>query len=83
MVGLLFSNHRTPRLFTQAKSNFLRGDKDSLAQAEIQLQQVIRNDKDNEAAYIMLAEIAGKRKFGCFAVSCWRLMMIILSPLRY
>ena len=32
----------------------------SLALAKVQLLQVIRNDDDNEAAYIMLAEIAGK-----------------------
>ena len=59
---LLFSNHLQTRLFAQAKSNFLQGDGDSLALAETQLLQVIRNDDDNEAAYIMLAEIAGKRK---------------------
>ena len=59
---LLLSNYQNVRLFKQAQNNFLRGDDDSLSKAEIQLQQVIRTDKDNEAAYIMLGEIAGRRK---------------------
>ena len=59
---LLFSNHQNVRLFKQAKSNFQRGDAESLDLAELQLQQLIRTDDDNEAAYIMLAEIAARRK---------------------
>ena len=60
---LLLSNYQNVRLFKQAQNNFLRGDNGSLSKAEIQLQQVIRTDKDNEAAYIMLGEIAGRRGF--------------------
>lgn len=59
---LLFSNYQNIRLFKQAQNNFSRGDAESLALAEVQLLQVIRKDQDNEAAYIMLGEIAGKRK---------------------
>lgn len=59
---LLFSNYQQARLFTQAKKEFQRGSAESLALAKVQLLQVIRNDDDNEAAYIMLAEIAGKQK---------------------
>lgn len=63
MTGyLLFSNYQNVRLFRQAQSNFERGDNDSLSTAEAQLQQLIRNDNDHEAAFIMLGEIAGKRK---------------------
>lgn len=59
---LLYSNYQQANLFAQAKNNFLQGSKQSLARAEMQLRQVIQNDNDNEAAYIMLAEIAHKRK---------------------
>ena len=59
---LLFSNYRNVRLFKQAQSNFLQGDEASLDLAESQLQQVIRLDNDNEAAFIMLGEIARKKK---------------------
>ena len=59
---LLFSNYQQARLFTQAKKEFLRGSAESLAAAKVQLLQVIQHDNDNEAAYIMLAEIAGKQK---------------------
>lgn len=59
---LLFSNYQTVRLFRQAQGNFQRGDAASLALAEAQLLQVIAKDSDNEAAYIMLGEIAGKSK---------------------
>ena len=59
---LLFSNYRNVRLFRQAQSNFLKGDKNSLESAEAQLLQLIRNDADNEAAYIMLGKIAGQWK---------------------
>ena len=63
MTGyLLFSNYQSIRLFMQAESNFLRGDAESLALANAQLQQVIAKDDDNEAAYIMLGAIAEKQK---------------------
>lgn len=61
-LWLLFSNYQNVRLFKQAQSNYLRGDKASLDAAEAQLLQLIRNDADNEEAYIMLGSIAGKRK---------------------
>ena len=60
---LLFSNYRNVRLFKQAQSNFLRGDDVSLDLAEAQLLQLIANDSNNESAFSMLGEIAGKRKF--------------------
>ena len=61
---LLFFNYQNVRLFKQAQSNFLRGDDSSLLLAESQLQQVVQNDNDNEAAFIMLGEIShAKRKF--------------------
>ena len=59
---LLFSNHQNVSLFKQAQSNFQRGDAQSLDLAERQLQQLVRIDDDNEAAYIMLGEIAALRK---------------------
>ena len=59
---LLFSNYQNVRLFKQAQDNFLRGEPDSLIAAEAQFQQVVRLDKDNEAAYIMLGKIAHIRK---------------------
>ena len=59
---LLFSNHQNVSLFKQAQSNFQRGDERSLDLAERQLQQLVRIDDDNEAAYIMLGEIAAMRK---------------------
>jgi hypothetical protein len=61
-VCLLFSNYQNVRLFRKAQSNFQRGDNESLTTAEGQLQQLIRNDSDHEAAYIMLGKIAQKRK---------------------
>lgn len=61
-VFLLFSNYRNVVLFKQAQSNFQRGDDASLNAAEAQLLQLIRNDDDNETAYLMLASIAGQRK---------------------
>ena len=59
---LLFSNYQNVRLFKEAQSNFAQGDEASLSLAETQLLQVVRNDSDNEAAFIMLGEIARKRK---------------------
>ena len=59
---LLFSNYQNVLLFKQAEENFIRGDEESLNVAELQLQQIIRNDNDNESAYFMLAEIARKKK---------------------
>lgn len=61
-VYLLFSNYRNVRLFKQAQSNFARGDEQSLSLAEAQLLQLIRNDDDHEAAFIMLGEIAEKKQ---------------------
>lgn len=61
-IYLLFSNYQNVRLFKQAQNNFQRGDNDSLSLAEAQLLQIINNDSDNEAAYIMLGTIAEKRK---------------------
>ena len=62
-VFLLFSNVRNVRLFQQAQSNFQRGDDASLDLAETQLLQLIAKDSNNESAFSMLGEIAGKRKF--------------------
>ena len=63
MTGyLLFSNYQNVRLLKQAQNNFLRCDSASLISAEAQLQQLVRNDSDNEIAYVMLGAIAGKRK---------------------
>ena len=61
-VLLLFSNYQNVRLFKQAKNNFLRGDEAALALAETQLLQITAQDSDNEAAFIMLAEIASRKK---------------------
>ncbi|MBE6384046.1 MAG: hypothetical protein E7048_00115 [Lentisphaerae bacterium] len=61
-VCLLFSNYQNVRLFKQAQNNFLPGDDAALALAETQLLQLIRSDSDNEAAFIMLADIALKKK---------------------
>ena len=61
-VYLLFFNSQNLRLFKQAQNNFLRDDDASLQLAESQLLQVVRNDGDNESAFIMLGEIARKRK---------------------
>ena len=60
---LLFSNARNVRLFKQAQSNFQHGDDASLDLAEAQLLQLIAKDSNNESAFSMLGEIAGKRKF--------------------
>ena len=60
---LLFSNYRNVRLFRHAQNNFALGDDESLILAEAQLQQLIRSDSDNESAYVMLSEIAGRFKF--------------------
>ncbi len=62
MVFLLFSNYQNIRIAKQARSNFDRGDDESLALAEAQLLQLIRNDSDNETAFVMLGEIARKKK---------------------
>ena len=59
---LLFFNYQNVRLFKQAQSNFLRNDEASLALAEAQLLQIIAKDSDNEAAFVMLGEIARKKK---------------------
>ena len=59
---LLFSNYQNIRLFKLAQSNFERGDPESLDAAEAQLLELIRNDDDNEEAYVMLGEIAARRQ---------------------
>ena len=59
---LLLFNYRNVRLFKQARNNFLKGDENSLTLAESQLLHIIRSDSDNEAAFVMLGEIAGKKK---------------------
>ena len=61
-VYLLFSNYQNVRLFKQAQSNFEQGSEESLNLAETQLLQIIRNDGENETAFIMLGEIARQRK---------------------
>ena len=61
-VCLLFFNYQNVRLFKEAQRNFQCGDEASLSLAEEQLLQVVRNDSDNEAAFVMLGEIARKRK---------------------
>jgi hypothetical protein len=62
MAFLLFFNYQNVRLFKQAESNFLQGDDNSLLLAETQLLEVVQKDSDNESAFIMLGEIARKRK---------------------
>lgn len=59
---LLFFNYSNVRLLKEAQSNFRRGDAKSLELAESQLLQLIENDDDNEAAFIMLGKIAEKQK---------------------
>ena len=61
-VCLLFFNYQNVRLFKQAQNNFRQGDEASLSLAESQLLQVVRKDGDNEAAFVMLGEIARRRK---------------------
>jgi tetratricopeptide (TPR) repeat protein len=67
-------------LFKQAQSNFLRGDDASLTLAEAQLLQLVRNDSDNEAAFIMLGDIARKKKIYPEQVY-YRYMAYRLNPL--
>ena len=63
MTGyLLFSNYQNVKLLKQARTNFLQGDDFSLNLAETQLLQLVRSDGDNEAAFIMLGEIARRKK---------------------
>jgi len=62
MTYLLYSNYQNATLFKQAQRNFQRGDEASLDAAKAQLLQLIKNDDDNEAAYVMLGAIAEKRK---------------------
>ena len=79
-VLLLFSNYQNVRLFKQAKNNFLRGDEAALALAETQLLQITAQDSDNEAAFIMLAEIASRKKIYPEQVY-YRFMAHRLNPL--
>lgn len=59
---LFFSSYQNVRLLRQAENNFRQGDAGSLKLAEAQLLQLVRNDPDNEYAFILLAKIAGKKK---------------------
>ncbi len=56
---LLFSNYRNVRLFQQAQSNYQNGN---LELAESQLLAFIQNDDDHENAFILLGEIAEKKR---------------------
>ena len=59
---LFFSNYQNVQLLRQAQNNFRQGDAESLKLAEAQLLQLIRNDADNERAFILLAQIAKQKK---------------------
>ncbi len=59
---LLFSNYRNIQLIKQAQNNFQQGGDEALALAEAQLLKITANDSDNEAAFVMLAEIARRKK---------------------
>lgn len=59
---LLFSNYRNVQLLQRAESDFQRGDAASLKSAETQLLQLIRNDGDNEQAFVLLGKIAALNK---------------------
>ena len=78
---MLWANYRNVRLFKQAQSNFQRGDDISLDLAEEQLLQLIARDSNNEAAFMMLGEIAGKRK--CYPEQVYYCAMAYrLNPLN-
>ena len=59
---LFFSNYQNVQLLRQAENNFKLGDAEALKLAEAQLRQLIRNDADNEYAFILLAKIAKQKK---------------------
>lgn len=59
---LFFSNYQNVQALRQAENNFNQGDSESLKLAEAQLLQLVRNDPDNERAFILLAKIAQKNK---------------------
>ena len=59
---LFFSNYQNVQLLRQAENNFTQGSRESLKLAEAQLLQLVRSDPDNERAFILLAQIAGKNK---------------------
>ncbi len=61
-VYLFFSNYQNVQLLQQAESNFKSGDTESLKLAESQLLTLVRNDPDNEQAFIILGKIAGQKK---------------------
>ncbi len=56
---LLFSNYSKVHLLREAERNFQQGKLDI---AEAQFRQLIREDSDNERAFILLGEIAEKLK---------------------
>ena len=59
---LLVFNYKNVHLFRKAERNFLSNTPASLNVAESQLLQLIRNDPDNEQAFLMLSRIAERRK---------------------
>ena len=59
---LLLFNYKNVHLFRKAERNFLRNTPASLNAAESQLLQLIRNDQDNEQAYLMLSRIAERKE---------------------
>ena len=61
-VWLLFSNYQNIQLLRQAEKNFRSGDSAALLAAEKQLLQLIKNDDDNEQAFILLGKIAAQKK---------------------
>ena len=59
---LFFSNYQNIQLLRQAENNFTSGDAKSLKLSESQLLQLVRNDPDNEHAFILLGKIAKQKK---------------------
>ena len=59
---LFFFNYQNVQTLRQAENNFNQGASESLKLAEAQLLQLVRNDPDNERAFILLAKIAQKNK---------------------
>lgn len=59
---LLFFNYKNAHLFRKAERNFLRNTPTSLNRAELQLLQLIRNDQDNEQAFLMLSQVAERKE---------------------
>ena len=59
---LLFFNYKNAHLFRKAERSFLRNTPTSLNRAELQLLQLIRNDQDNEQAFLMLSQVAERKE---------------------